>query len=124
MISSLLYFTSSRPDIAFSVSICARYQSCPKESHMAAVKRIIKYVNGTLGFGIWYSWDTNLNVVGFTNADWAGSVWMIAKVLQVDVSTLKIISSLGTVRNKILSLYLLLRLSTLLQGVVALNFYG
>ena len=41
---------------------------------MAAVKRIIKYVNGTLGFGIWYSRDTNLNVVGFTDADWAGKV--------------------------------------------------
>ena len=50
MIGSLLYLTASRPDIAFSVGICARYQSCPKESHMAAVKRIIKYVNGALGF--------------------------------------------------------------------------
>ena len=42
MIGSLLYLTASRPDIAFSVGICARYKFCPKESHMAAVKRIIK----------------------------------------------------------------------------------
>ena len=74
MIDSLLYLIASRPDIIFSAGICARYQSCPKESHMAAVKRIIKYINWTLVFGIWYSRDTNLNVVGFTDADRAGSV--------------------------------------------------
>ena len=41
---------------------------------MATVKRIIKYVNGTIGFGIWYSRDTNLNVVGFSDANWAKCV--------------------------------------------------
>ena len=40
MIGSLLYLTASRPDIMFSVCLCARFQSCPKESHMLAVKRI------------------------------------------------------------------------------------
>ena len=54
MIGSLLYLTASRPDIAFSVGICARFQACPKESHLTAVKRIIKYVCGTLDYGIWY----------------------------------------------------------------------
>ena len=52
MIGSLLYLTASRPDIAFSVGVCARYQANPKESHVGAVKRIIRYVNGTADYGI------------------------------------------------------------------------
>ena len=73
MIGSLLYLTASRPDIAFSVGICARFQACPKESHLFAVKRIIKYVNGTLGHGIWFTLGTNAKIAGYTDADWAGS---------------------------------------------------
>ena len=51
IIGSLLYLTANRPDIAFSVGVCARYQAAPKESHLTAVKRIIRYVNGTLDYG-------------------------------------------------------------------------
>ncbi|XP_039122090.1 uncharacterized mitochondrial protein AtMg00810-like [Dioscorea cayenensis subsp. rotundata] len=47
MIGSLLYLIASRPDISFSVGVCARYQATPKESHLKAVKRIIIYVHGT-----------------------------------------------------------------------------
>jgi len=73
MIGSLLYLTTSRPDIAFSVGVCARFQVNPKESHLTAVKRIIKYVNDTLLYGIWYSKETNLVVAGYSDADWAGN---------------------------------------------------
>jgi hypothetical protein len=55
MIGSILYLTASRPDIAFSVGVCARFQANPKESHLIAVKRIIRYVNDTLLYGIWNS---------------------------------------------------------------------
>ncbi|KAL7083944.1 hypothetical protein ACP275_14G193700 [Erythranthe tilingii] len=72
MIGSLLYLTSSRPDICYSVGVCARYQSNPKECHLSAVKRIIRYVSGTIDFGIWYSMDTNTTLAGFSDADWAG----------------------------------------------------
>ncbi|KAM7466521.1 hypothetical protein LguiB_014083 [Lonicera macranthoides] len=72
MIGSLLYLTSSRPDILFSVCACARYQSEPKESHLSAVKRIVRYVNGTLSLGIWYTFDTSSSIVGYCDADWAG----------------------------------------------------
>jgi hypothetical protein len=48
MIRSLLYLTGNRPDIAFSVGVCAHFQANPKESHLTAVKRIIRYVNDTL----------------------------------------------------------------------------
>ena len=54
MIDSLLYLTASRPDIMFSVCLCARFQSCPKESHLIVVKCIIRYLKGTIGMGLWY----------------------------------------------------------------------
>jgi hypothetical protein len=74
MIGSLLYLIASRPDISFSVGVCARFQANPKESHLTAVKRIIRYVNDTLSYGIWYSRETNLVVAGYSDADWAGNV--------------------------------------------------
>ena len=51
MIGSLLYMTASRPDILFSVCLCARFQSDPRESHLTAVKRIFKYLKGTTNLG-------------------------------------------------------------------------
>ncbi|KAL0847150.1 hypothetical protein Bca101_020396 [Brassica carinata] len=74
MIGSLLYLTESRPDLCLSVGICARYQTSPKESHMNAVKRVIKYVKGTLDLGLHYSFETNVNLAGYCDADWAGCV--------------------------------------------------
>ena len=74
IIGSLLYLTASRPDIAFSVGVCARYQAAPKESHLTAVKRIITYVNGTPDYGLWYSNDSNACLVGYLDANWARSV--------------------------------------------------
>ena len=55
MIGSLLYPTTSRPDIAFIVGVCARYQADPKVSHANHMKRILKYVNGTSDYGMLYS---------------------------------------------------------------------
>ncbi|KAK6158858.1 hypothetical protein DH2020_006172 [Rehmannia glutinosa] len=74
MIGSLLYLTASRPDIMFSVCLCARYQSDPKVTHLKALKRIIRYVGGTTDLGIWYTKDTNTNLVGFSDSDWVGDV--------------------------------------------------
>ena len=73
MIGSLLYRTPSRPDISYSVREYARYQANPKESHMIALKRIIKYVKNTADFDVWYSKDTNDVLVGYSNADQAGN---------------------------------------------------
>ncbi|CAM8975401.1 unnamed protein product [Rhodiola kirilowii] len=73
MIGSLLYPTASRPDIAYAVGVCARYQADPKGSHLLQVKRIIKYVCRTVDFGIWYTKDTNPHLVGYCDADWAGN---------------------------------------------------
>ena len=74
IIGSLLYLTDSRLDIAFSVGVCARYQAALKESHLTAVKRIIRYINGTSDYGLWYSKDSNACLAGYSDADWVGSV--------------------------------------------------
>ena len=73
IIGSLLYLTTSRPDISYSVGMCARYQANPKESHMIALKRIIKYVKATADFGGWYRKDTNDVLVGYSVVNWAGN---------------------------------------------------
>ena len=52
MIESLCYLTTSRPDISYSVGVCVRYQANPEESHMTALKRIIKYVKTITEFGV------------------------------------------------------------------------
>nr|GEW66035.1 uncharacterized mitochondrial protein AtMg00810-like [Tanacetum cinerariifolium] len=58
MIGSLMYLTSSRPDLIYVVYLCARYQAKPTEKHLIAVKRIIRYLKGTLNMGLWYLKDT------------------------------------------------------------------
>ena len=73
MISSLLYLTASRPDISYSVRVCYRYQANLKESHMIALKRIIKYVKSIAIFGVWYSKDTNDVLAGYSDSDQVGN---------------------------------------------------
>ena len=73
MIGSLLYLTASRPDISYSIGVCARYQANPKESHMTTLKRIIKYVKTTAEFGVWYNKDTSDVLARNSDADWAGN---------------------------------------------------
>ena len=72
MIGSLLYLTASRPDIVFSVGLCARFQTNPKESHIQAVKRILRYLKGTSDLGLWYPKGSNFDLVGYADADYAG----------------------------------------------------
>ncbi|KAG9449455.1 hypothetical protein H6P81_009420 [Aristolochia fimbriata] len=73
MIGSLLYLTASRPDICYSVGLCARFQSAPKESHVKTVKRIIRYVKSMINLGIWYAAATSNVLAGYCDADWAGN---------------------------------------------------
>ncbi|KAK9071824.1 hypothetical protein SSX86_008253 [Deinandra increscens subsp. villosa] len=72
MIGSLMYLTASRPDIMFSVCLCARYQSSPKESHMLAVKRIFKYLKGQPKLGLWYPKNSDFSFKAFTDSDYGG----------------------------------------------------
>uniref|UniRef100_A0A3Q7XZQ9 Uncharacterized protein LOC113786557 n=1 Tax=Cicer arietinum TaxID=3827 RepID=A0A3Q7XZQ9_CICAR len=72
MIGSLLYLTASRPNIMFSVCLCARFQADPKESHLVAVKRIMKYLKGTTNVGLWYPKGSICSLVGYSDSDYAG----------------------------------------------------
>ena len=72
MIGSLLYLTSSRPDIMFSVCMCARFQADPRESHLVAVKRIFCYLNGAKDLGLWYPMQKYFHLVGYSDVDFAG----------------------------------------------------
>jgi len=72
MIGSLLYLTASRPDIFFSVCLCARFQSDPREPHLTVVKRIFRYLKGTTNLGLLYKKSSDYKLVGFCDADYAG----------------------------------------------------
>jgi hypothetical protein len=72
MIGSLLYLTATRPDIHFSVCLCARFQASPRTSHQQAVKRIFGYLRHTPDFGLLYSASSSLALHGFSDADFAG----------------------------------------------------
>jgi hypothetical protein len=72
MIGSLLYLTATRPDILFSVCLCARFQSDPRESHLTAVKRILKYLKGTPNLGLMYKKTSEYRLSGYCDADYAG----------------------------------------------------
>eukprot|EP00253_Pinus_taeda_P018972 PITA_18972 len=75
MIGSLLYLTSTKPDIMHAVGIVGIFQENPKETHLQAVKRIFfKYLQGTQNYGLWYPRDADLTLHAYTNADWARSV--------------------------------------------------
>ncbi|XP_022635950.1 uncharacterized protein LOC111241580 [Vigna radiata var. radiata] len=69
MIESLIYLTASRLDIMHSFCLCARFQSTPKESHLTIVKRILKYLKGTKGLGLWYLYGTNFFLNGYSDSD-------------------------------------------------------
>ncbi|GJS89740.1 hypothetical protein Tco_0772376 [Tanacetum coccineum] len=72
MIGSLLYLTASRPDIMFSVCLCARFQEDPKTSHLEAVKRIFRYVKGTTHLGLWYPKGSGIETIVYADSDHAG----------------------------------------------------
>nr|GEV98117.1 uncharacterized mitochondrial protein AtMg00810-like [Tanacetum cinerariifolium] len=73
MIGSLMYLTSSRPDIMFAVCACARFQVTPKASHFHAVKRIFRYLKGKPHLGLWYPKDSPFNLVAYLDSDYAGA---------------------------------------------------
>jgi hypothetical protein len=69
---ALLHWMATRPDILFSVCLCARFQASPRTSHRQAVKRIFKYLCHTPDFGLWYSASSSLALHGFSEADFVG----------------------------------------------------
>jgi hypothetical protein len=76
MVGSLMYLLATRPDLAFSVCLVARFMERPTEMHVAAIKRIMRYLKGTSSMGILYkkSDSGNLNLIGWSDSDYAGDL--------------------------------------------------
>ena len=72
MIGSLLYVTTLRPDVMFSVCMCARFQASPRESHFKATKRILRYLKHTQNIGLWYPKGAKFELVGYSDSNYAG----------------------------------------------------
>ncbi|GJR59539.1 hypothetical protein Tco_1501701 [Tanacetum coccineum] len=72
MVGTLMYLTTNRPDLTFIVSMCARYQAKPTENHLHAIKRIFKYLRGTVNRGLWYPKDSSIALTAYADADHAG----------------------------------------------------
>nr|GEU31544.1 retrovirus-related Pol polyprotein from transposon TNT 1-94 [Tanacetum cinerariifolium] len=72
MIGALMYLTSSRPNIVHATCLCSRYQAKPTEKHLKEVKRIFRYLWGTINTGLWYTKDSGYELTGFSDADYAG----------------------------------------------------
>nr|GEW61395.1 hypothetical protein [Tanacetum cinerariifolium] len=71
-IGALMYLTSSRPNIVHATCLCARYQAKPTEKHLKDVKRIFRYLRGTINMGLWYMKDSGFELTGFSDVDYAG----------------------------------------------------
>ena len=123
MIGSLLYLCASRPYIMLSVCMCARFQAAPKESHHLAVKRILRYLAHTPTLGLWYPKGSEFDLVGFSDADYAGDK-VDRKSTSGHVIFLVDHLSVGLQRSRIVYLSQLLNLNTLLLDLAALSFYG
>lgn len=74
LIGSLLYLSATRPDIMYATSLLSRFMQSPSKVHYGAAKRILRYLQGTKDYGIWYKPITSSNLTGYTDSDWAGSL--------------------------------------------------
>nr|GFD19541.1 uncharacterized mitochondrial protein AtMg00810-like [Tanacetum cinerariifolium] len=65
MIGTLLFLIASRPDLQFAICMCAMYQARPTEKHVHAVKKIFRYLRGTVHQGLWYPKDSSVALTAF-----------------------------------------------------------
>ncbi|GJZ31739.1 retrovirus-related pol polyprotein from transposon TNT 1-94 [Tanacetum coccineum] len=72
MVGSLMYLNANRPDLVFAVCMCARYQASPTKKHLEALKRVFRYLRGTITWGLWYPKDTAMALTAYADADHAG----------------------------------------------------
>ncbi|RVW73915.1 Retrovirus-related Pol polyprotein from transposon RE1 [Vitis vinifera] len=74
IVGSLMYLTTTRPDIIHVVSVISRYMECPIEIHLLAAKRIFRYLQGTKEFRLFYKNGEKSDLFGFTDSDYAGDL--------------------------------------------------
>ncbi|XP_024164182.1 secreted RxLR effector protein 161-like [Rosa chinensis] len=74
LVGSLLYLTATRPDLMYAASLLSRFMHKPTKVHYGAAKRILRYIQGTIEFGIMYERNVEPKLFGFCDSDWGGSV--------------------------------------------------
>ncbi|XP_073284995.1 secreted RxLR effector protein 161-like [Primulina huaijiensis] len=74
LVGKLIYLSHTRPDIGFSVSVVSQFMNDPREEHMEAVNRILRYLKLSSGKGILFKQSTNRSIEVYTDADWAGDI--------------------------------------------------
>ncbi|WZY94101.1 hypothetical protein YC2023_066430 [Brassica napus] len=72
LVGKLIYLTITRPDICFAVNQVSQHMQAPREHHWRMVERVLMYLNGTQGLGIWMGCNGSTEAVGYCDADWAG----------------------------------------------------
>lgn len=123
LVGSLRYLTCTRPDILFATGLVNRYMETPKSSHLMAAKRILRYIKGTIGYGLLYASSGNEALFGFSDSDWAGCYddrksttgYFFFQVTQL---------SLGFLRSNLLLHFQLVKLSTLQLQLVYVKLCG
>ncbi|GJZ85860.1 hypothetical protein Tco_0651199 [Tanacetum coccineum] len=95
MVGTLMYLTSSRPDLVYVFCMCARYQAPPTKKHLHAVKRIFRYLRGTVNRGPWYSKDSPISLTAFTDADHAERIKFLIDKLAMRCFTLETLKELA-----------------------------
>eukprot|EP00253_Pinus_taeda_P014399 PITA_14399 len=73
LIGSLMYLVNTRPNIFYAVNTLSQFMVEPKRAHWAADKHVLRYLQGTIDYGLLYSKGKDIRLSGFTNADWAGN---------------------------------------------------
>ena len=74
LVGSLIYLTTTRPDLAYSVSVLSEFMSRPLDSHWNAAKCVLRYLSGTYNYGILYTDISDVTLAGYSDSDWAGNL--------------------------------------------------
>ncbi|MBV8801912.1 MAG: hypothetical protein JO131_02910, partial [Gammaproteobacteria bacterium] len=74
LIGSLRYLTCTRPDILYGVGLISRYMEKPDSTHLKAAKRILRYIRGTISYGLVYSFSNDFKLCGYSDSDWGGDI--------------------------------------------------
>ncbi|KAG6527641.1 hypothetical protein ZIOFF_009766 [Zingiber officinale] len=74
LVGSLRYLTCTRPDILYAVGLVSRYMEDPTTTHLKIAKRILRYIKGTIDFGLFYSTSNHFKLEGYSDSDWGGDI--------------------------------------------------
>ncbi|KAA0059765.1 integrase [Cucumis melo var. makuwa] len=74
LVGGFIYLTHTRPNISYSIGVIFMFMQRPSKDHFGAAKRVMRYIAGTIQYGIWYSKVSDFKLCGFTDNDWASSL--------------------------------------------------